>query len=111
MEGAPYTYTAEWRRTRMGAITREIVVCLTCRKVLEPVRRRRSKSGTHGEDYYVHEHSLTSVVLEQSNSGRRYVSVPRELEGVRKIVERMWVYEDASVDDIKAFIEQYLRLR
>jgi hypothetical protein len=105
-----YTYVAEWRSTNMGAITREIVVCMVCRRVLEPTRRRRSRSGTHGEDYYVHEHPMISIILEQSNSGKRYVSVPKELEKIKELVERAWVYEDASISDIKASIEQYLKL-
>jgi hypothetical protein len=112
--GAPtgaYTYVAEWRHTKMGAITEEIVVCMTCKKVLEPSRVRRSRSGTHGEDYYVHEHPMVSVTLEESNSGRRKVVVPKELEEIRDLIERAWVYEGATVEDIKVSIAQYLRLR
>jgi hypothetical protein len=107
----PYTYVAEWRHTKMGAITEEIVVCLVCKKVLEPTRVRRTRSGTHGEDYYVHEHPLTSIVLEESNSGRRTVVVPKELEETRDLVERAWIYEDATVEDIRKAVAQYLRLR
>jgi hypothetical protein len=111
--GAPtvYTYVASWRRTGMGAITEEIVICLTCRRVLEPSRVRRSRSGTHGEDYYVHEHPMISITLEESNSGRRKVVVPKEIEEIKDLVERAWVYEDATVEDIKVFIAQYLRVR
>ena len=109
--GAPtrYVYTAEWRRTEMGAITEEIVVCLVCKRVLEPSRRRRTMSGTHGEDYYVHEHPMTSIVLEESNSGRRKVVVPRELEEIKDLIERIWVYEGATVNDVRKAVEQYLR--
>jgi hypothetical protein len=111
--GAPtvYTYTAYWRRTEMGAVTEEIVVCLVCRRVLEPSRVRRSRRGTHGEDYYVHEHPLLSIVLEQSNSGRRRVVVPKEFEEIRDLIERAWIYEGASVEDVRKAITQYLRIR
>jgi len=93
----------------MGAITEEIVVCLVCKRVLEPSRRRRTMSGTHGEDYYVHEHPMTSIVLEESNSGRRKVVVPRELEEIKDLIERIWVYEGATVNDVRKAVEQYLR--
>jgi len=111
--GAPtvYKHVAYWRYTRMGAITEEIVVCLVCKRVLEPTRTRRTRSGTHGEDYYIHEHPLLSIVLKESNSGRRSVTVPKELEEVRKLVEKAWVYEGASVEDIRKQVAQYLKLR
>jgi len=95
----------------MGAITEEIVVCMVCKKVLAPSRTRRSRTGTHGEDYYVHEHPLVSIVLEQSNSGRRRVVVPKELAEVEDLLERAWVYEGATPEDIRKAIEQYLKLR
>ena len=54
----------------MGGITRPIGVCELC-GVVEPVARRSSKTGTHGEWFYRHEHPLAFLVLESSNTGRR----------------------------------------
>lgn len=108
---APYTHVAEWRRTMMGAKTEEIVICLVCKKVLEPSRVRRSRSGTHGEDYYIHKHPIVSVVLRESNSGRRSVAVPKELEEIKDLIERAWIFENATIEDIRKSIAQYLRLR
>jgi hypothetical protein len=105
-----YTYTVPYRNTKMGGYTKYIGICMQCRKVVNPIRVRRSKAGTHGEDYYSHEHPLVFIVLEQSNSGNRYIVVPEELRTIREELERMWIYEDATVGEIIKLISLYLSL-
>jgi hypothetical protein len=102
-----YTYEREWRSTRLGGLTAYIAVCMTCKKVIRPSRTRSSRSGTHGTEYYVHE--LRFVELNQSNSGNRTISIPNELSEIKADLERMWIYENSSVEDIKSYIMTYLK--
>jgi hypothetical protein len=65
----------EYRQTiRTGATTLYILVLDG--EILRPARRRRSRSGAHGEDVYCLEPQKWSRVwvvgLYQSNSGRRH---------------------------------------
>jgi len=92
----------------MGGVTKYIGVCLVCKRVIKPTNVRRSRSGTHGEDYYVHEHPLEFVLLYSSNRGNRSVSVPSVLEPIKIQLEVLWVYKNAPVSEIIAFINQYL---
>jgi hypothetical protein len=93
----------------MGGYTKHIAVCMACRKIIEPTDTRRSKRGTHGEDYYTHEHELKFVLLHSSNSGKRAIVVPDELREIAKDLERMWIYENVSVYEIIEFINSYLK--
>jgi hypothetical protein len=68
-----YTYKWDYRNTKMGGLTKAVAICPKCRKVIEPSRIERSKAGTHGKDYYVHEHQLSFIIIGQTNSGQRYV--------------------------------------
>jgi len=104
-----FTYEKPTRNTRMGGLTAYIAICMTCKKVIKPTRSRRSKSGTHGTEYYVHEHQLKFIELYQSNSGNRSIVVPEELNEIRAEVERMWIYEPSYVSDIKNYVEAYLK--
>lgn len=107
-------YTVPFRRTRMGGITVYIAVCLQCRRVVLPTRERRSRSGTHGEDFYVHDHPLSFILLYSSNSGNRDITVSKEIEGtfpgLKEILERMWVFENAEIEDVASFLEKFLRV-
>jgi hypothetical protein len=97
-----------FRSTRMGGVTKYIAVCLTCKSTIKPVSVRRSRSGTHGEDYYVHEHPLEFILLYSSNRGVRAMSVPDMLKPVQDVLEKMWIYENAPVSKIAEFINAYL---
>jgi len=105
-----YTYAKSWRRTGMGAITQYIAICLTCKSIVKPARVEKSKGGTHGTNYFVHEHPLVFILLEQSNSGKRYILVPDELRNIKEELERMWIYEDGTIGDVIKLISLYLSL-
>ena len=104
-----FTYEKPTRNTRMGGLTAYIAVCLQCKRVIKPSRVRKSRSSTHGTEYYVHEHPLIFIELNQSNSGNRSIVVPEELNEIRAEVERMWIYEQSYVSDIKNYVEAYLK--
>jgi hypothetical protein len=104
-----YVYTKEYRYTNMGGLTKYIAVCMICRRVIPPINKRRSRRGTHGEDYYVHEHPLEFVLLYSSNHGNRRMVVPEELKKIANELELAWVYENASIDEIIKLINSYLK--
>jgi hypothetical protein len=110
-----FRYTTEYRRTRMGAITDSIAICETCRRVVEPVSRTRSRTGRHGEDHYEHEHPLTIVVLLQSNAGNRshhFVGEKATDEAVRSVIEMAidaWEWYRVDFDDIYKKAKALLR--
>jgi hypothetical protein len=99
----------------MGGFTDSIAVCQTCRKVVDPVATEFSRTGRHGEDHYEHEHPLTILVLEQSNSGRRYHYIVGEEatdEGVKEVVELAvdsWEWYRANFGDIYKSVKALLR--
>ena len=101
-------YEFPFRSTRFGALTKAIVVCLECKKVLLPSRVQRSKTGNHGSDFYVHEHPVIAVMLEQSNSGKRTITVPDELSGIKDLLEVTWLYENSDVSDVINAVRAYL---
>jgi hypothetical protein len=98
-EAKMFKYRKIWRHTRLGGIDFSIGVCLGCREVVRPESLRRSCSGTHGEDYFVHEHELRFVELYQSNSGNRNYHIDDGLEFLEDLVKEAWIYlrEDPSV--------------
>jgi len=101
-------YEFPYRSTRMGALTKAIVVCLECKKVLQPSRTQRSRTGNHGSDFYVHEHPLAAILLEQSNSGKRSIVVPDSLSKIRDLLEITWLYESSDVNDVVNAVRAYL---
>jgi hypothetical protein len=101
-------YEFPYRHTRLGGLTKVIVVCLQCRKILNPSRVQRSRSGCHGTDYYVHEHNIVAIWLEQSNSGRRTITVPNELAEIMDILHVTWLYDNSDVNDIVNVVRAYL---
>jgi hypothetical protein len=112
-EEVEYTYKWDYRNTRMGGMTKAVAICLKCREVIEPSRIERSKSGTHGRDYYSHQHQLTFIIIGQTNSGRRYVLVnvepESELKNLLLLVKTKWVFTNASLEDIIALIKKWLK--
>ncbi|MEM2986326.1 MAG: hypothetical protein QXZ71_04640 [Candidatus Caldarchaeum sp.] len=89
-------WALEWRNTRMGGFTMSIVVCLTCKQILQPTRKRRSERGTHGEDFYLHPmgHDVQTCTLFSSNSGRRTISsTPSFPQKLKKFLEVEWVFK------------------
>jgi hypothetical protein len=103
-----YTYVKNYRNTSMGGLTKHIAVCPVCKKVVKPTNVRRSRSGTHGEDYYVHEHPLDFLLLYSSNKGNKAIAIPDILKPIQKQLEIMWIYKDASIREIVEFINLYL---
>lgn len=85
-----YRYVKEWRRTRMGAITYPIAVCLECKDVIEPVRTRFSRVGTHGEYIFIHEHPIYFIELLESNTGRRSVKHDPAVAALAEAARGAW---------------------
>jgi hypothetical protein len=97
----------EYRLTRMGGVTYYIAYCPVCQRILPPTGRRRSKSGTHGEDYWVHEHQLAFLCLESSNQGNRSLHAdPSFPEKLRSIAEISWLYEHRSAGKVEELLEK-----
>lgn len=91
----PQILDLPWRSTKMGGTTYNIVVCITCGKVLTPTAVTRSKRGTHGTDHYLHaeSHDIEYATLLRSNSGRRSVSATVGFP--KKLLDKLtieWVY-------------------
>lgn len=103
-----YSYIKYYRNTRMGGFTKYIAICPVCKKVVKPTDTRRSKSGTHGEDYYVHEHPLEFTLLYSSNRENKKITIPDILKPIQKQLEIMWIYKDVPVREIIEFINSYL---
>ena len=107
-----YSYEKEYRNTRYGGLTRNIAICLECKKVIKPSRVRISKSGTHGTEYYIHEHPLIFVELYQSNSGNRSIVIPeefsKEFSEMERYLKTMWIYEGCSVNEVIDYISKFL---
>jgi hypothetical protein len=103
-------YEFPYRNTRMGGLTKAIVICIDCKKILQPSRVQRSRTGNHGTDFYIHDqsHRVVSVILEQSNSGRRYINVPDELAEIVDLLQTTWLYDNSDVNDIVSIIKAYL---
>jgi hypothetical protein len=108
-----FKYVREWRWTGMGGITMSIAVCEECNAVVEPARARRSRSGTHGEDFYVHPHRLAFLVLYQSNAGNRRYNIDGEPGGrTRRIFEAaadQWIYYGAGPDEVRRYVSTMLK--
>jgi len=103
-----YSYTRYYRNTRYGGYTKYIAICTTCKRIIPPVNTRRSRGGTHGEDYYVHEHPLDFLLLYSSNKGNRAITIPDILRPIQNDLEMMWIYKNVSVYEIVKFIDSYL---
>ena len=103
-----YRYTRDWRWTRLDGITWSIAVCMACRRVVKPTSIRRTRSGTHGEDYYEHEHPLKFVLLTQSNSGIRHYYIDMGLEFLDELVRSLWIFRRLWPQEVIEEIEKSL---
>jgi len=99
-----------YRCTRYGALSKTIVV--VDGRVIMPVRERRSRTGRHGEDYYVLRKSEwdRAILLHfsQTNSGYRDLVVESAVPLPQALVEELrnlWV-AGATVDEV---VEELLR--
>lgn len=89
-----------------------IAVCLTCKDVIQPVKVYRSRTGTHGKDYYTHDHPLHFVKL-LSSAGKRDVVVDEALSRLpdfEKTLRILWVYDKWSPESIATFIYGFLKV-
>ncbi|MEM4454843.1 MAG: hypothetical protein QXT28_09050 [Thermofilaceae archaeon] len=103
-----YVYKKGWRRTGLGAVTHPIAVCLTCRTIVEPVRKECSRSGTHGEWTFAHEHRLHFIILLETNSGRRSVMHEPEVAALAEAARGAWL-AGASEESVKELLRGLLR--
>jgi hypothetical protein len=110
-----YRYETEYRRTRLGGFTDSIAICQVCKRTIGPVATEFSRTGRHGTDHYEHEHPLTILVLEQSNSGRRshyFVGEEATDEAIKSIVEMAidaWEWYRADFDDVYKSVKGLLK--
>jgi preprotein translocase subunit Sss1 len=109
---AEYSYVVEYRRClRARGITYPIAVCTTCKKVVKPTREEYSKTGAHGVWYYKHEHQLSFIILEQSNSEKRRVTVQGSLPGrLEDAVRSTWLFHRYEPEDIERILAELLPL-
>jgi len=105
---AVFRYEKEFRWTRLDGIDKYIAICLSCRQVVEPTGTYRSRSGTHGTDYYEHEHPLRFVFLYSSNSGNRDYGIDEGLEFLDDLVKSLWIYQRVWPADVKEAIKKKL---
>jgi hypothetical protein len=108
-EAKMFKYRKIWRHTRLGGIDYSIGICLQCRDVIEPVGKRRSRKGTHGEDFFIHEHELRFVELYQSNSGNRDFMIDGGLEFLEDLVDTLWIYYRESPETVEEKIAEKLK--
>jgi len=92
-----------YKNTRMGGLMKYVII-LDGRQIY-PSSTRRSRSGSHGSDYY----TLTPdqwakawiIILERTNSGKRNISfsdnIPQE---AREELTNMWLYNNSWINDI-----------
>jgi hypothetical protein len=110
VESQPHVYVKEYRWTGMGGITYYIAYCPVCQRILPPTSKRRTRSGTHGEDYWVHEHQLFFLRLKSSNRGNRCLSAdPSFPEKLRQVAEVTWVYERKSAGEVEELLEKFAK--
>jgi len=99
-----------YRYTKMGGLTLTVILNEKL-EVIEPVRTKRSKNGTHGEDIYCLEDWNNVIILqfERSNRGNTYLSsniseLCNELRDVFKVtdsVEETIKYLQLKLSQIK----------
>ena len=104
-----YKFRKIWRHTRLGGIDYSIAVCLECRDVIEPASKRRSRNGTHGEDFFIHEHELRFIELYQSNSGNRDYYLDQGLEFLEDLVDDLWIYYREAPDVVEDRVAEKLK--
>jgi hypothetical protein len=103
----------EYRRTiKTNALTVTLIVS-NGGKILKPHSARYSKTGAHGTEVYClteDEWSKVWIVkLYQSNSGKRSAIIQAP-ENVKTIIEQLWMYEDADVEDIAMTVSHLYKI-
>jgi hypothetical protein len=99
---------AKYRNTKMGGLDISIAICKQCKKIIEPIHKERSKGGTHGYDYYSHEHYLDFIVLKQTNSGKRSIVCSRGLRPFSYRLYVKWIVEGVEPEEMINYIQNYL---
>jgi len=106
-----YKYEMEWRQTRRNGVTVHIAICLACGSRIEPTHTYRSRTGTHGKDYWAHEHPLSFIRLEQSNSGKRSVTTMNKVpDDLLTVVKEAWIDLNTSTDFVERVVKEWLFL-
>jgi hypothetical protein len=96
---------------KANGITYPIAICMVCKKIIEPASKEFSRTGSHGKFYYVHDHPLTFIILEQSNSGKRRIKwVSGYVKVLNEVVEYAWVINGQSIDEVIKIIETSIRV-
>ena len=107
-----HSYVMDFRMCRKSnGITYPVAICTTCKRVVEPINIELSKTGSHGRLYYVHEHPLTFIVLEQSNSGKRRVRwVNGYMKILNEVVEYAWIINGQSIKEVVEIIDTSVKV-
>jgi len=102
-----HVYERDYRRCiKARGRTKGIAYCPTCNSVIPPTSVRRSKTGAHGEDIYVHEHPLVFLTLISSNSGVRRVEVePSFPERLAAHAKQLWLYERVEPEAVEEALQ------
>jgi hypothetical protein len=102
-----YVYERDYRRCiKACGRTKDIAYCPTCNSVIPPTSVRRSRTGAHGEDVYVHEHPLVFLTLTSSNSGVRRVEVePGFPERLAARAKQLWLYERVEPEAVEEALQ------
>lgn len=99
-------YVKKYRNTRRGGVDYYIAYCNVCKRILPPSSCARSRVGTHGEDIWVHEHELSFIHLESSNTGMR--KLRKEGEVPNELVElacKLWLFEWEEAGEVEYQLE------
>jgi len=102
-----YVYEKYYRRCiKAHGRTRNIAYCPTCNSVIPPTSVRRTRTGAHGEDIYVHEHELKFLTLVSSNSGvRRVEAEPGFPERLAERAKQLWLYERVEPEAVEEALQ------
>ena len=105
-----------YRKTQLGGLSKTIVVIDG--KVVLPSRERRSRSGTHGEDYYLlsKEQWNKAVLLHfsRSNSGHRNLIVESATplpEGLAEKLKKLWVAGFTIDEVVRVLIRELKQMK
>jgi hypothetical protein len=107
-----HSYVMPYRMCeKANGITYPVAICVTCKKIIEPVNKEFSKTGSHGRFYYVHEHPLVFVTLIQSNSGKRkIVWTGGYIKVLNEVIEYAWIVNGQSIEEVTKIIKTSMRV-
>jgi len=105
-----------YRKTRLGGLSKTVVVVNN--RVVMPSRERRSRSGTHGEDYYLlrSDEWRRAVLLHfsQSNRGHRSLVIESATplpEGLAEKLRMLWVAGLTIDEVVQALIQELKQIK